>query len=78
MFFHPLGLIWPILLQLKLLFRIIVIQKCMWDSMLTSMLNELKTIKQTETNLHVMFCNIGGLQSIGGLRSDGVREKCLY
>ena len=32
MFFHPLGLICPISLQSKLLFRNIVIQKCQWDT----------------------------------------------
>ena len=32
MFFGPLGLNCPILLQPKLLFRNIVIQKCQWDT----------------------------------------------
>ena len=32
MFFNPLGLICPILLQPKLLFRNTVIQKCQWDT----------------------------------------------
>ena len=32
MFFDPLGLICPILLQPKLLFRNIAIQKCQWDT----------------------------------------------
>ena len=32
MFFDPLALTCPILLQPKLLFRNIVIQKCQWDT----------------------------------------------
>ena len=32
MFFDPLGLICPILLQPKLLFRSILIQKCQWNT----------------------------------------------
>ena len=37
MFFDPLGFICPILLQPKLLYRNIVIQKCQWDTKVTSM-----------------------------------------
>ena len=52
MFFEPLGLICLILLQPKLSFKNIVIQKCEWDTKLNIdvnnkwklFLNELKTI----------------------------------
>ena len=54
MFFDPLGLICPILLQPKLLFRNIVIQKYQWNTKVNidinnkwkSYLTDLKTIKQ--------------------------------
>ena len=66
MFFDPLGLIFPILLQPKLLFRNIVIQKCQRDTKVNSdvnnkwklFLSKLKTIKQIETNRHVLCCDM--------------------
>ena len=64
MFFGPLGLICPILLQSKLLFRNIVIQKYQWDTKVNIDVNnkwfvsELKTIKQIETNRHVLCCDM--------------------
>ena len=66
MFFDPLGLICTILLQPKLLFRNIVIQKCQRDTKVNSdvnnkwklFLSKLKTIKQIETNRHVLRCDM--------------------
>ena len=66
MFFSPLGLICPILLQPKLLFRNILIQKCEWDTKVNIdvnnkcklFLSELKTTKQIEINKHVLCCNM--------------------
>ena len=66
MFFDPLGLICPVLLQPKLLFRSIVIQKCPWDTNVNIDVNnkwklslsELKAIKQIESNRHVLCCDM--------------------
>ena len=66
MFFDPLGLICPVLLQPKLLFRNIVIQKCPWDTNVNIDVNnkwklslsELKAIKQIESNRHVLCCDM--------------------
>ena len=66
MFFDPLGLICTILLQPKLLFRHIVIQKCQRDTKVNIdvnnkwklFLSKLKTIKQIETNRHVLCCDM--------------------
>ena len=66
MFFDHLGLICPILLQPKLLFRHIVIQKCQRDTKVNIdvnnkwklFLSKLKTIKQIETNRHVLRCDM--------------------
>ena len=66
MFFDPLGLICPILLQPKLLFRNILIQKCQWNTKVNIDINnkwklflsELKTTKQIETNRHALCCDM--------------------
>ena len=66
MFFDPFGLIFPILLQPKLLFRNIVIQKCQRDTRINIdvsnkwklFLSELKTTKQIEINRHVLCCDV--------------------
>ena len=65
-FFDPLGLICLILLQPKLLFRNIVIQKCEWDTKVNIdvnnkwklFLSESKTTKQIEINRHVLCCDM--------------------
>ena len=66
MFFDPLGLICLILLQPKLLFRNIVIQKCQCNTKVNIdvsnkwklFLSELKITKQIEVNRHVLCCNM--------------------
>ena len=66
MFFNPLGLICPNLLQPKLLFRNIAMQKCQWVTKVNIDINnkwklflsDLKTIKQIETNRHVLCYDI--------------------
>ena len=64
MFLDPLGLICPILLQPRLLFRNIEIQKCHWNTKVNIDVNnkcklfssELKTTKQIEIHRHVLCC----------------------
>ena len=82
MFFDPLSLICPILLQPKLLFRNIVIQKCQWDTKVNIdfnnkwklFLSELKTIKQIETNRHVLCCDMLNV----GLHGFGDASRVAY
>ena len=66
MSFDPLGLICPISLLPKSLFRNTVIQKCQWDTKVNTdvnnkwklFLSELKTIRQIETNTQVLCCDM--------------------
>ena len=65
MFFDPLGIISPLVLQVKLMFKDICLLKFSWDDNLPTILtnkwksfiNELKSVKTIETQRHVLCCD---------------------
>ena len=65
MFFDPLGIISPLVLQVKLMFKDICLLKFSWDDNLPTILtnkwesfiNELKSVKTKEIHRHVLYCD---------------------
>ena len=79
MFFDPLGLISPVTLQLKLLFKQLCIEKYDWDTVIsndyftqwTQILNELETLKKVEIKRTVLCCDNKVLELHGFCDSSG-------
>ena len=73
MFFDPLGIISPLALQAKLIFKEVCLLKVSWDDNLPAILtskwksfiNELKSVKAIEIQRHVLCCDSKKTELIG-------------